>query len=265
MLASFLRAGELTPIVIPDERDEAIRDLCRAREDAVSARLKARHRLKAMLLRHGYRYPGKGGWTATYDRFLARVSFGHPAQDIAFAEYRNAVVESFKQVDRLTDALRDQISTWRWQPVVSALMTMRGIDFIAAATLVSEIGDMSRFDRPKRLMSFLGLVPSEYSTGETRFQGRITKCGNAHVRRILIEAAWNYRYPARMSRGITERQVGQPSNIRETAWRAQLRLCGRYRRMRLRGVNANKICVAVARELSGFIWDVARQVPAPSK
>jgi transposase len=261
MLARYLRAAELTPVVIPDARDEAIRDLSRAREDAVRARLKARQQLKAMLLRHGRRYAGKSSWTAAHERYLAELSFEHPAQDIAYAEYRSAVREAHDRAERITAALREQVITWRWQEVVRALMALRGVDFVAAVTLIAELGDLQRFEHPKRLMSYLGLVPSEYSTGESRVQGKITKTGNGHVRRILIESAWSYRLPARMSRELLVRNEGQPKAVRDTAWRAQLRLCSRFRRLQARGVHHNKTCTAIARELAGFIWDIARQVP----
>lgn len=260
-LARYLRAGELTAITIPDARDEAIRDLSRAREDAVRARLKARQQLKAMLLRHGRRYTGKTSWTAAHERHLATVSFAHPAQDIAYAEYRSAVREANERVVNITAALRGQVAGWRFAAVVATLTALRGIDFIAAATLVAELGDLSRFAHPKELMSFLGLVPSEYSTGETRVQGAITKTGNSHARRVLIESAWTYRYPARMSRTLVVRNQGQPKTVRDIAWRAQLRLCARFRRLSARGVHQNKICVAVARELAAFVWDVARHAP----
>lgn len=261
MLARYLRAGELTPVTIPDARDEALRDLSRAREDAVRARLKARQQLKALLLRHGHRYTGKTSWNAAHERYLGQVSFAHPAQNIAYAEYRTAVSDANDRVERLVQALREQVEDWRFAPVVRALMTLKGIDFVAAVTLVTELGDLARFAHPKELMSYLGLVPSEYSTGESRVQGKITKTGNAHVRRVLIESAWSYRYSPRMSRERVVRCEGQPKPIRDLAWKAQLRLCSRYRKLSARGVHQNKVCVAIARELAAFVWDVARHVP----
>jgi transposase len=257
-LARYLRAGELTPIAVPDPCDEALRDLSRAREDAVRARLKARQQLKAMLLRHGHRYTGKTSWTGAHERHLATVTFAYPAQDITFAEYRAAVHDANARVERLTAALRDQAAGWRFAPVVRALMTLRGIEFVTAVTLIAELGDLARFSHPKQLMSYLGLVPSEYSTGESRVQGKITKTGNGHVRRVLIESAWSYRYPARMTRPLVVRAEGQPQAVTDLAWRAQLRLCSRYRRLSARGLHQNKICVAIARELAAFVWDVAR-------
>jgi transposase len=260
-LAHFARAGDLTPILIPQEPDEAIRDLSRTREDALRARLRARHQLKALLLRHGVRYNGKTSWTAAHERFLATVRFTHPAQNIAFVEYRSAVGEANERLERITVALREQVAEWRLQPAVAALMTLRGIDLVAAVTLIAELGDLRRFEHPKRLMSFLGLVPSEYSSGQSRSLGSITKAGNTHARRILVEAAWTYRYSARISREIQVRQEGQPRALRDIAWRAQLRLCQRYRRLSHRGMHQNKICIAIARELAGFMWDLLRHVP----
>ena len=264
LLARAARAGELVSVVVPDERDEALRDLSRAREDAVRARLKARQQLKAMLLRHGHHYTGRSSWTEAHERYLAAVSFSQPSQDIAFAEYRSAVCESHQRVERLTESMRAQLEYWRMRPVVEALMTLRGIDLVAAMTLVAEIGDFTRFARPRELMGFLGLVPSEYSSGEKRRQGQITKTGNGHARRVLVEAAWNYRFPARMSAILQRRQEGQPKAVRQIAWKAQLRLAHRYRHLSARKLPLNKTCVAIARELSAFIWDIARQVKPTS-
>jgi len=260
LLARAARAGELVNVTIPDERDEALRDLSRSREDAVRARLKARQQLKALLLRHGHRYTGKSSWSAAHERYLAGVSFAQPAQNIAFAEYRSAVREAQDRVQRLTEALHGQLEHWRMRPLVEALMSLRGIDLIAAVTLVAEIGDFHRFARASELMGFLGLVPSEYSSGSKRRQGAITKTGNSHARRVLVEAAWNYRFPARVSRLLQRRQEGQPKAVRDIAWRAQLRLARRYRHLWARKLALNKICVAIARELSAFVWDIARQV-----
>jgi transposase len=260
LLARAARAGELVNVTIPDERDEALRDLVRARGDAVRARLKARQQLKALLLRHGHRYTGKTSWTLAHERYLAKVCFAHSAQDIAFAEYRSAVREAQERVERLTAALRAQLEHWRMRPVVAALMSLRGIDLIAAMTLVAEIGDFHRFARARELMGFLGLVPSEHSSGSKRRQGAITKTGNSHARRVLVEAAWNYRFSARLSPILQVRQEDQPRTVREIAWRAQLRLAQRFRHLSARKLTLNKVCVAIARELSAFVWDIARQV-----
>lgn len=260
LLARAARAGELVSVTIPDERDEALRDLSRAREDAVRARLKARQQLKALLLRHGHRYTGRSSWTQAHERYLARVSFEQPAQDITFAEYRAAAHDAHERVERLTESLRAQLEHWRMRPVVEALMSLRGVDLVTAMTLVAEIGDFARFARARELMGFLGLIPSEYTSGNTRRQGPITRTGNSHARRVLVEAAWNYRFPARMSETLQRRQEGQPKAVRDIAWRAQLRLAQRYRHLSARKLPLNKICVAIARELSGFVWDIARQI-----
>jgi len=259
-LAGLARAGELTSVTIPDERDEAMRDLSRARLDAVRARLKARQQLKALMLRHGRRYNGKTSWSAAHERYLAAVSFEHPAQDIAFSEYRQAVSEGEARVQRLSESLAREVEHWRMHSLVSALMTLRGLDLIAAATVVAELGDLRRFAHPRELMGYLGLVPSEHTTGSKRRLGAITKTGNTHVRRVLVEAAWNYRYPARISPTLQRRQELQPAPIRAIAWRAQLRLNHRYRRLKARGLQHNKICVALARELAAFVWDIGRHV-----
>lgn len=168
--------------------------------------------------------------------------------------------EGHARVENLTQAMSGQLEHWRMRPVVEALMTLRGIDRVAAMTLVAEIGDFTRFARAPELMAFLGLIPSEYTSGDKRQQGEITKTGNSHARRVLVEAAWNYRFPARMSTILQRRQEGQPKQVRQIAWRAQLRLAKRYRYLSARKLPLNKICVAIARELSGFIWDIARQV-----
>lgn len=260
MLARLARSGDLVRVHVPDEADESMRDLSRSREDAVRARQKARQQLKALLLRHGISYDGTKSWTPAHERYLSTLKLPSPAQQIAFTEYWQAIQDGDKRVTRITDALREQSQTWRLMPLVSALMTMRGIDFTGALTLVAEIGDFKRFARAVEVMGFMGLVPSEYSTGETRRQGPITKNGNGHARRILVEAAWNYKSPARIGPTIQPRQEGQLKAVREIAWKAQLRLNKRYRQLKARGLHPNKVCVAVARELCGFVWDIARQV-----
>ncbi len=247
-LAEQSLAGALTPVYVPDKADEAMRDLCRAREDAVYARRRARQRLQSMLLRHGRSYRGKTPWTPAHERYLAQVSFPFPAQELAYVEYRQAVSESHARVERLTASMREQLQYWHMRPVVEALMTLRGIDLLAAMTLVAELGDLRRFAHPRELMSFLGLVPSEHSTGDRRQRGPITRTGNGHARRMLVEAAWNHRYPARITRALQLRQEGQPKLIQDLSWQAQKRLCGRYRALKARGLHANKVCVAVARE-----------------
>lgn len=265
MLARESRAGNLVSITMPDERDEAIRDLSRAREDVLRARMTARHQLKALLLRHGRAYQGRSSWTLAHERNLASIHFDHPAQTIAFTEYRHAVKDAHERLERITEALRVQSADWRMNPLVKALITLRGFDFIAAVTFVAEIGDLTRFPHPRSVMAYLGLVPSEYSSGQSRRQGSITKNGNIHARRILVESAWSYRHCAHVGRDLQIRQQGQPKVLREISWNAQLRLTQRYRKLRMgRGMHQNKVCIALARELAGFIWDIARHVKLPA-
>jgi len=263
-LARLSRSGELTPVWVPDACDEAMRDLVRAREDAVQTRHAARMQLKAFLLRHTVRYSGKSSWTQAHQRWLATVSFGAPAQQLAFTEYWQAVTASDERVARLTQALREAVVGWRFEAVVQALMSLRGLDVISAASLVAEIGDIARFDTARSLMSYLGLVPSEHSSGPQVRKGAITKTGNAHARRLLTEAAWNYRFPARIARVLRVRQEAQPGPIRAMSWKAQLRLCGRFRALSARGLHQNKVCVAIARELAGFVWAIARAASRPA-
>lgn len=261
LLARESRAGNLVKVVMPDERDEAMRDLTRTREDAVRARLSARMQLKAMMLRHGRAYNGKSSWTVAHERHLSDVRFKHPAQQIAFTEYRQMVKDADERIERITTALRDEYAQWRMKPVVDAVMCLRGFEFVAAVTFVAEIGDLSRFAHPRALMAYLGLVPSEHSSGQTRCQGSITKTGNKHARRMLVEAAWTYRFKPQLSRVIQVRQEGHCKALRDISWKAQLRLCKRYRSLIMgRKLPQNKVCIAIARELAGFIWDAARQV-----
>ncbi len=260
-LAGLARAGELTAIYVPDRIDEAMRDLVRAREDAVVAQRQARHRLQALLLRNDLRYVGKTAWTAAHRRWIARLNVPQPTQRIAFEEYVQQIEEATARVARLTQAIEQSVDTWRWQPLVHALQACRGIRLIHAARIVAELGEFSRFAHPRQLMGYLGLVPSEYSSGERRRPGAITKAGNRSARRALIEAAWAYRYGARITPTIASRHAGLPPAVLAIAWQAQLRLSAQYRKLRARQVQHNKIVVAVARELAGFIWAIVRLVP----
>jgi transposase len=257
-LAQCSRAGQLRALWIPDPADEAIRDLARAREDAVNSRTKVRQQLKGFLLRHGVRYAGKTSWTKVFYRWLGALSFDAGASQTAFTEYWLAVQAADERVQRITQALQASIGGWRFEPVVAALQALRGIDVVSAIALVAEIGDLSRFDHPRKLMGYLGLVPSEHSSGERVSRGSITKTGNTHARRLLTEAAWNYRFKARIGRQAQRRQEGLSEQVRTMAWKAQLRLTKRFAALHGRGVQANKACVAVARELAGFVWAIAR-------
>ena len=262
-LARLHRAGELRAIYIPRPEDEALRDLVRAREDAVGLRTQAKHRLKAFLLRQGRRSPGRAGWPRPYRRWLADLSFPLAPQHIASQEYRDTIDETERRVERLTDQLRQLTPAWRWAPVVDALQVLRGVSFVTAVGLVTEIGDMRRFTHPRELMAYLGLVPSEYSSGPSVRRGGITKAGNPHVRRLLAEAAWAYQGVPRIGRQILDRQDALPKTICDIAWNAQLRLTARFRKLVARGKAKPKVATAIARELTGFIWAIAREVPAP--
>ena len=264
MLARLHRAGELRAIYIPDASDEAMRDLVRAREDAVGVGTQAKYRLKAFLLRQGRRYPGREGWTLPYRRWLTDLSFPSAPQHIALQEYRDAIDETERRIERLTEQLRQLAPPWRWAPVVAALPALRGVSFLTAVALVAELGDLRRFGHPRDLMAYLGLVPSEHSSGPTVRRGAITKAGNPHVRRLLAEAAWAYQGIPRIGRQHAYRQEALPKVVCDLAWKAQLRLTGRFRRLVARGKAKPKVATAIARELTGFIWAIAREVsPTP--
>jgi transposase len=260
-LARLARSGDLTPVYVPKVEDEAIRDLTRAREDTLGDLKAAKFRLKAFLLRHDIRYTGRANWSPAHLRWLSEVVCQTPAQQIVFQEYVRAVTEHTARLQRLEQELQEHVKAWRLHPVVEALQALRGIQFTVAVTTVAELGDLTRFENPRELMKFLGLIPSEYSTGERRRQGSITKAGNTHARRALVEGAWAYRYPAKVSRHLQLRLEKQPKAIQDISWKAQVRLCKRYRKLIARGKHANQVVVAIARELVGFLWAIAKEVP----
>jgi transposase len=260
-LARLARSGDLTAVYVPQVQDEAIRDLTRAREDAISDLKDAKFRLKAFLLRHDIRYTGRANWGPAHLRWLSEVVCPTPTQQIVFQEYVRAVHEHTERLQRLEQELHEPVKAWRLSPVVEALQALRGVPFTVAVTLVAEMGDLTRFDSPRALMKFLGLIPSEYSSGEQRRQGSSTKAGNTHARRVLVEGAWAYRYPAKVSRHLQLRLETQPNIIQDSSWKAQVRRWKRYRRLGSRGKHANVVTVAIARELAGFMWAIAREVP----
>jgi len=259
-LCRLARAGELTPIYVPDAADEAMRDLVRTREDAVIMQRQARQRLSALLLRNDIRYAGKSAWTQAHRRWIAHLKLPAPPQQIAFEEYVQAVNEATARIERLEQAIATERGHWRWRPVAQALEAFRGIQAIHATRIVAELGDLRRFAHPRSLMGYLGLVPTENSSGARRRQGAITKAGNSSARRAFIEAAWAYQHHARVSWVIARRQTDLPQPVIELAWKAQLRLCARFRKLAARGLNRNKIVVAIARELAGFIWAAGHSV-----
>jgi len=260
MLARLDRAGELTPVYVPFAEDEAIRDLTRAREDAKIDEKRSKQRLLSYLLRSGLRYTGKKTWSKAHMRWLSDIKMSHPSQQIVLQEYIDTITERSLRVQRLTDQIRQMLPQWRMFPVVKALQALRGVALIVSATTIAEIGDLKRFENPTELMSYLGLVPSEHSTGEKIRRGSITKSGNGHVRRVLVEAAWAYRLPAKISRLLLKRQEGLSKEVCEISWKAQVRLCSRYRRLWAKGKPKQVIVTAIARELCAFMWAIANEI-----
>jgi transposase len=258
MLVKALRMGDLTPVHVPDVADEAMRDLVRAWGAAKQDLKQARQRLKSFLLVHDVRYAGTAKWGPAHRRWLAEFTFPQPWSQIAFEEHRRAIDERMARCERLEAALREATPAWRFYPVVQAIQALRGVQFTVAISLIAEIGELSRFQHPCQLMAWLGVTPSEHSSGTTRRLGGITKAGNGYARKVLIEAAWSYRFPAKVSRIIQRRHDDLPKPIIDRAWDAQLRLCRRFRRLTGRGKPANVAVVGVARELAAFIWDIAR-------
>ena len=258
-LAKLHRAGELTAVWVPDARHEAMRDLVRARLDAVHSLRRARQQLSGFLLRQGCHY-GRPAWTKLHRRWLAGLKFEQAMHHIVLEDYIAAVEAAEARRDRLTAQIEAMLPDWNLASVVAALQTMRGMAMVNAATLIAELGDLARFANPRQLMAYLGLVPCEHSSGASVKRGGITKAGNGAARRLLIEAAWSYRFPARLSRELLLRQENQPRPIRDIAWKGQVRLCARYRRLAQTGKPANVVTTAIARELSGFVWAIARQV-----
>ena len=264
-LARLHRSGDLTAVYVPTAADEAMRDLTRGREDAVKALRVARQVLLAFFLRHGYRYSGQSYWTKSHLNWIADIKMPHRAQQIALQEYVHAAQEQLERVQRLTGQIQELVPQWQLAPLVKALQALRGVSLIVAATTVAELGDLTRFDSAKQLMAYLGLVPSEHSSGATTRRGGITKTGNGHVRRALTEAAHSYCHPARESRVLTTRLDGLPQEVRQIAWKAQLRLCSRFRKLMVRGKNRNAIVTATARELAAFMWAIACEIlPEPT-
>jgi transposase len=260
-LARLSRAGELTAIHVPDPPDEAVRDLIRARYQVKKHQHRARQQLKMFLLRHNIRYAGAKPWTPAHLRFLATVKMPFAEQQWAFQEMVQVITEATARLERYDTEIERVVAGWRWEPVVRALMSLRGLARLSAATLVAELGDCHRFQTAGQLMGYLGLVPSEDTTSDDRQQGGITKMGNGIARRVLIEAAWQYQRPARISRGLLARQEGLPPAVTDAAWAAQSRLHHRY--LHLTGRLHKKSQVAAAalgRELAGFVWAIGRAV-----
>jgi transposase len=257
-IARLLRAGELTGVYIPEPTDEAIRDLCRARTDAVDDLRRCRLRLKSFLLRHNYRYHGKANWSQPHMRYLRELVLPHPAMKAILEEYLQGIDAAHHRVERIEASMLALLDTWRLKPAVQALMAFRGFQLVAAMITVSELGDIHRFAHPRQLMTYLGLVSVEHSSGPRQHLGGISRCGNGHARWLLTECAEHYLLPPKVSKELSRRQEGQPPQVREISWKAQNRLHLRFTRLLGRRLQRNKAKVAIARELCGFIWALLR-------
>lgn len=261
-LARLLRAGELTAVWVPDARHEAMRELARARDAARQDLTRKRQQVSSMLLRMGLHYPGIKTWGARHRSWLANLKLEHAEQRFVLEELLVAERQAGERVCRLEQAIRDALGNWSLRDIVPALMAMRGIDMISAVTILTEIGDLTRFANPRQLMAYLGLVPSERSTGDAVRRGPITKAGNGRARRVLVEAAWAYRHPARVGFEKQAAVAAAPRPAREIAWKAQVRLCKRFRSLTRKGKKSTVVAIAIARELAAFIWAIAQEVEA---
>jgi len=261
MLARYLRAGELVPVTIPDASVEALRDLVRARLDAKKAHTAVRHQLGKFLIRHDRQYPGRSNWTQQHHAWIAQQRFEHPAQQAVLLDHVHAEHEASERVARLTADIERLAPEAPVADLIVALQALRGVQLVTAATLAVELGDLRRFARPSQLMGYLGLVPRESSSGTRTQRGAITRAGNGHARRVLIEAAWAYRVAPRISRVIAVRQRRVSPPVRALAWKAQRRLHHRWRTLKARGKDHRRVITAMARELAGFVWAIGQQQP----
>lgn len=257
-LASLHRAGELTRVHVPDGSDEVIRDICRGRTDAVDVQTRTRQQISAMLLRNGYSYSGETTWGEAHMRYLRELVLPDRAQKLLLEEYLQRVDASVSQVARIENQMRELLKDWPRRTFVEALQGFRGFQLVASMVVTSELGNLLRFAHPRQLMAYLGLVPSEQSTGGRRRQGSITKSGNSHVRWMLVEVAHHYRLAPKVSKELSHRQEALSREVRALSWRTQERLHRRFTRLTLRGLHHNKVTVAIARELTAFIWELAR-------
>jgi transposase len=257
-LVRLLAAGELHRVVVPSVEEEALRDLVRAREDLRGDLMRARHRLAKLLLRHEVRFDGpQANWTLAHLGWLAGVELAQPASQRAMEDYRGAVSALMIRREQLEAEIARALPESPWAQTARRLMCLRGIDTLTAAGLCAEIGDFGRFGHPAQVMSYLGVVPSEHSSGERRRRGPITKSGSQHARRLLVEAAWHYRRPPRVAGSLARRQANADPEILALSWKAQRRLHHLWQRMEQRGKRRTIIAVAAARELAGFCWAVA--------
>ncbi len=260
MLTELLKQGAIDPIYVPEPEDEAVRDLSRSRERSMTDLNDAKYQLKALLLRNNIRYDGSANWSFKHLRWLTEIILPHPAQQLVLQEAIQTVNERIARLKRLDNELLHHVKNWRYYPVVKAVQAMRGVRLLVATGVIAELGDLSRFDHPRKLMSYVGLTPSENSSGGSRRLGSITKCGNSRARRLLVEGAHGYRYTARVSTELQKRQEGVSKEIVDLAWQAQVRLCRRYQRLTQRGKHRNVIVTSIAREMIAFIWSISREV-----
>jgi transposase len=259
-LVQYLAAGLLTEVHPPTQAEESVRDLTRCRRAMKSELMRARHRLSKLLLRRAIHYSaGKKAWTQAYHKWLSTLRFELAEDQFVFEQYLLAVEQVMERIAHIDLELQRVSETESYRTKVGWLRCFRGIDTVAALTLLAEVHDFRRFDSPLQLMSYLGLTPSEHSSGESRRQGAITKTGNTHARRVLVQVSWHYRHRAGVGKGLSARRVGQPPWAVVTADKAQQRLCRRYQRLVARGKPSQKAVIAVARELTGFIWAVMRE------
>lgn len=259
-LAKLFKAETLTTIYVPEAEDEAIRDLSRARETAMKDLKDAKFQLKGLFLRNNIKCAVKDNWSNQHLRWLTELILPHHSQQIVLQEMIQTITERTKRVARLVNELEHQVKQWRYYPVVKAIQAMRGVRMLVAVGTIAELGDLRRFDHPRKLMAYLGLVPSESSSGDKRRLGKITKCGNGRARRLLIEGAQTYKHKANISTELQKRQEGLPKEIVDIAWQAQLRLCRRYQRLMQLGKHRNVVVTAIAREMIAYIWAISREV-----
>lgn len=263
-LARLHRAGELDAVWIPDAAHEAIRDLIRSRGDAMEHLRACKQQLQSFLLRHGRIYEGRSSWSRDHFYWLSLQTFDHPAHLIVFQDYIHAIHDGDKRHAQLVKQIEAYVMQWSMKPLVDALCLMKGINLVAATTILSVTGDLRRFPTPIQLSSYFGLVPSEHSSGNSVKRFKLTKAGNGEARRVLIQGAWCYRFPARVTKAKEKKLSLTETSIRDVAWRAQLRLCARYRRLLSRGKKSPVVCAAIARELATFIWEMGQIVPITS-
>jgi transposase len=257
-LAHFLRSGDLTEVYVPDEAVEAIRDLERARDDAKCAERVARHQLSKFLLRHDRHWEGTT-WTTRHRDWIRGQKFAYPAQQRVLEDYLKTVEDLAERVERLTAQVEKLVQETALAPLVKALQAFRGVSVVSAVTIAAEAGDLRRFKTARQFMSYVGLVPSEDSSGKRRRQGAITRCGNGHLRRIIVEAAWHYRHLPMMSKELRRRNKGLALGVQRIAWEAQKRLNARLYHLIHAGKSVQKAITALARELAGFIWAIGQE------